>query len=219
MRIEIYSDTICPWCLIGKRRLERALKARPQPDLEIVWRAFQLNPNMPPEGLDRSRYLELKFGGAERARQVYEPVLAAGEAEGIAFDFDRMSRTPNTVASHRLVAHGQEAGRRRGSHRGGALPRPISARRGTSATSRCWPMSPPRSACRASRPRLAWPAPRGCWKSWRKTPGRVKSASRASRPSFSTASTCSPARTRRRSSSRCSRWPPGAREDDAGAAP
>lgn len=111
MRIEIYSDTICPWCLIGKRRLERALQERPQPGLELVWRAFQLNPNMPPEGLERERYLELKFGGAERARQVYEPIVAAGESEGIAFDFDKVSRTPNTAASHRLIRIAQEAGR------------------------------------------------------------------------------------------------------------
>ncbi len=70
MQIEIYSDTICPWCLIGKRRLERALEEQPQPDLKIVWRAFQLNPAMPAEGMDRQRYLELKFGGAERAATV-----------------------------------------------------------------------------------------------------------------------------------------------------
>lgn len=103
MRIDIYADTICPWCLIGKRRLERALAERPQPALEITWRAFQLNPNMPAEGMDRARYMELKFGGGERAKQVYEPVLAAGAAEGIDFAFDRMSRTPNTAQSHRLV--------------------------------------------------------------------------------------------------------------------
>lgn len=111
MRIEIYSDTICPWCLIGKRRLERALAARPQPAVELVWRAFQLNPNMPPEGLDRERYLELKFGGAERARQVYEPIVTAGASEGIPFDFEGIGRTPNTAASHRLIRMAQEAGR------------------------------------------------------------------------------------------------------------
>ena len=111
MRIEIYSDTICPWCLIGKRRLERALQARPQSELELIWRAFQLNPNMPPEGLDRDRYLELKFGGTERARQVYEPIAAAGESEGIPFDFENIGRTPNTAASHRLIRMAQEAGR------------------------------------------------------------------------------------------------------------
>jgi len=111
MRIDIYADTICPWCLIGKRRLERALAERPQPEVAITWRAFQLNPSMPPEGMERSRYMELKFGGADRARQVYEPVLAAGAAEGIAFAFDRMTRTPNTALSHRLVRYATTLGR------------------------------------------------------------------------------------------------------------
>lgn len=110
MRIEIYADTICPWCLIGKRRLERALAARPQADLTLQWRAFQLNPNMPPEGMARAEYMELKFGGAERAKQVYEPVLAAGSAEGLDFAFERMTRTPNTALSHRLVRHAGENG-------------------------------------------------------------------------------------------------------------
>lgn len=111
MRIDIYADTICPWCLIGKRRLERALAERPQRDVAITWRAFQLNPNMPQEGMERSHYMELKFGGADRARQVYEPVLAAGAAEGIAFAFDRMLRTPNTALSHRLVRYATAQGR------------------------------------------------------------------------------------------------------------
>jgi predicted DsbA family dithiol-disulfide isomerase len=105
MRIDIYADTICPWCLIGKRRLERALAERPQVDLAITWRAFQLNPNMPSEGMPRDRYMALKFGGADRAKQVYEPVLAAGAAEGIDFAFDRMVRTPNTALSHRLIRY------------------------------------------------------------------------------------------------------------------
>ncbi len=105
MRIDIYADTICPWCLIGKRRLERALAERPQADLAITWRAFQLNPNMPSEGMPRDRYMALKFGGADRAKQVYEPVLAAGAAEGIDFAFDRMVRTPNTALSHRLIRY------------------------------------------------------------------------------------------------------------------
>jgi len=111
MRIDIYSDTICPWCLIGKRRLERALATRPPPDLQITWKAFQLNPNMPAAGMDRRRYLELKFGGPERAQQAYEPVMAAGASEGIAFAFDRILRTPNTALSHRFVRMAQADGR------------------------------------------------------------------------------------------------------------
>ncbi|MDJ0609474.1 MAG: DsbA family oxidoreductase [Kiloniellales bacterium] len=103
MQLQIYSDTICPWCLIGKRRLERALAERPQPDLEVTWHAFQLNPEMPADGMDRRRYLELKFGGGEGARQVYGQVEQAGASEGIAFNFDAIRRTPNTLNSHRLI--------------------------------------------------------------------------------------------------------------------
>ncbi len=110
MDIDIFSDTICPWCFIGKRRLERALAERPQPDLTIHWRAFQLNPDMPAGGMDRSQYLELKFGGASNADAIYDQVRAAGETEGIDFAFERMKRTPNTIDSHRLIRHaGQKA--------------------------------------------------------------------------------------------------------------
>ncbi len=80
MEIDIFSDTICPWCFIGKRRLERALAERPQPNLTVHWRAFQLNPDMPAEGMDRQRYLEVKFGGEANAKSVYDNVRAAGES-------------------------------------------------------------------------------------------------------------------------------------------
>ncbi|MCH8001881.1 MAG: DsbA family oxidoreductase [Proteobacteria bacterium] len=109
MDIDIFSDTICPWCFIGKRRLERALAERPQPDLTIHWRAFQLNPDMPAGGMDRSQYLELKFGGASNAEAIYDQVRAAGETEGIDFAFERMKRTPNTIDSHRLIRHAANA--------------------------------------------------------------------------------------------------------------
>ena len=105
MEIDIFSDTICPWCFIGKRRLERALAERPQPNLTIHWRAFQLNPNMPAEGMDRRRYVEPKFGGPVNAQAVYDQVRAAGESEGIDFAFEAMTRTPNTIASHRLIRY------------------------------------------------------------------------------------------------------------------
>ena len=103
MHLDIFSDTICPWCFIGKRRLERALAERPQTGLTVRWRAFQLNPDMPAEGMARSDYMARKFGGAENARAVYAQVEAAGDSEGIAFAFDRMKRTPNTIDSHRLI--------------------------------------------------------------------------------------------------------------------
>ena len=110
MRIDIYSDTICPWCFIGKRRLERALADRPQDGLRISWKAFQLNPQMPREGIDRQRYLELKFGGPAGARQVYDQVRQVGVQEGIDFDFEAIRHTPNTLESHRLIRHAATAG-------------------------------------------------------------------------------------------------------------
>ncbi|WP_193180696.1 DsbA family oxidoreductase [Nisaea sediminum] len=102
-QIDIFSDVICPWCFIGKRRLERALKLRPVPDLTIQWRAFQLNPDMPVEGMSRQAYLENKFGGPERASQIYDNIRRMGDGEGIDFRFDLIQRTPNTVLAHRTI--------------------------------------------------------------------------------------------------------------------
>lgn len=103
MEIDIYSDPICPWCYIGKRRLERALAERAEHSPIIRWRAFQLNPDMPAAGLERERYLTLKFGGSDRASQLYDNIRRVGETEGINFDFDRIARTPNTLQAHRLI--------------------------------------------------------------------------------------------------------------------
>jgi len=103
MTIDIVSDVVCPWCYIGKRRLEAALAGRAGTP-QIRWHPFQLNPDIPPGGSDRRRYLEEKFGGAERAREIYARVEAAGREVGIPFDFQRIERQPNTVDAHRLVA-------------------------------------------------------------------------------------------------------------------
>ena len=111
MQIDIYSDTICPWCFIGKRRLERALAERPEAAPAVTWRAFQLNPEMPAPGMDRRTYLQLKFGGPENAKQVYDRVREAGRQEQIPFAFEAIARTPNTIASHRLVRQAQRIGR------------------------------------------------------------------------------------------------------------
>jgi len=101
--IDVISDVVCPWCYIGKRRLERALAARGGEAPRLVWRAFQLNPDMPREGMDRAHYLATKFGSAAQARRVYDEIAAAGDAEGIEFDFSRIARTPNTLDAHRLI--------------------------------------------------------------------------------------------------------------------
>jgi predicted DsbA family dithiol-disulfide isomerase len=103
MKIDIVADTVCPWCYIGKRRLERALAARPQPGLEIVWRPFFLNPDMPSDGVDRAEYIARKFGGRDRANRIYTTVAEAGASEDIGFRFDLIKRSPNTVNSHRLI--------------------------------------------------------------------------------------------------------------------
>lgn len=105
MHIDIYSDTICPWCYIGKRRLGRALAARPQEGLTLRWRAFQLNPDMPAGGMERQRYLELKFGGPANARTIYDRIRDAGQEEAISFAFEAIQRTPNTIDSHRLIRY------------------------------------------------------------------------------------------------------------------
>lgn len=108
--VDIISDTICPWCLIGKRRFERALAQRPDLEVQVGWRPFQLNPDMPAEGADRKAYLEAKFGGEERARQIYDRIRDAGAEEGVDFDFHRIPRTPNTLDSHRLIRWAGAAG-------------------------------------------------------------------------------------------------------------
>jgi len=111
MLLEIFADTVCPWCYIGKRRLMRALANRPQPGLVIRWRAFQLNPGMPMAGIDRAQYMTAKFGSLERAQRVFDSVARVGRNEGINFYFDHIQRTPNTLRSHRLLQAAAKIGR------------------------------------------------------------------------------------------------------------
>ncbi len=111
VRIQIFSDVVCPWCYIGRRRLERALEQAPDVIAEIIWSPFELNPTMPPAGMDRRTYLEGKFGGREGVRAIEERVAAAGAAEGIDFAFDRIGRTPNTFGAHRLLWLARHPGR------------------------------------------------------------------------------------------------------------
>jgi len=101
--VDIVSDTICPWCYIGKRRFERALALSGRNDVAISWRPFQLNPDMPPEGMTSDDYVRAKFGGGDRPRQIYQAIAESGREAGIEFQFSRIRRTPNTVLSHRLI--------------------------------------------------------------------------------------------------------------------
>jgi predicted DsbA family dithiol-disulfide isomerase len=110
--IEIASDVICPWCYIGKRRLEKALESlKGEVDARIEWLPFQLNPGMPVEGVARAEYRRAKFGSVEKGRSLDARVAQEGAGEGIAFAFDRMQRTPNTVAAHKLIDLAQKQGK------------------------------------------------------------------------------------------------------------
>jgi predicted DsbA family dithiol-disulfide isomerase len=105
LKVEVASDVVCPWCYIGKRRLEKALTAlKGEIQAEIRWLPFQLNPDMPKEGMPRAEYRKAKFGSLERSRALDARVIAEGKSEGIDFAFERIQRTPNTLAAHRLIA-------------------------------------------------------------------------------------------------------------------
>jgi len=103
VKLDIISDPICPWCYIGKTLLDQALDQRPDHPFQIEWHPFQLNPDMPAEGMDRRAYLEGKFGGKEGAARAYAPVLERAEAAGLSIDFAAIPRTPNTLDAHRLL--------------------------------------------------------------------------------------------------------------------
>jgi predicted DsbA family dithiol-disulfide isomerase len=111
MQIDIVSDVICPWCFIGKRRLEKALALRPEVEPAITWRPFQLNPTMPEEGMERRAYLAAKFGDDAHAERIYANVGEAGSSVGIPFAFDRIRRTPNTRDAHRLIRYAAQSDR------------------------------------------------------------------------------------------------------------
>jgi predicted DsbA family dithiol-disulfide isomerase len=103
VQLDVISDTICPWCFIGKRRLEKTLALKPDVKVDIRWRPYQLDATIPSGGVDRREYLEAKFGGPERAKEIYQRIRDAGAEEGIPFNFEGIARTPNTINSHRLI--------------------------------------------------------------------------------------------------------------------
>ncbi|OUS08592.1 polyketide biosynthesis protein [Rhodobacterales bacterium 52_120_T64] len=105
--LDIISDPICPWCYIGKAKLDRALEAAPDHPFEIQWRPFQLNPDMPAEGMDRREYLEWKFGGREGAIRIYGEIAKKAEETGLDIAFEKIKRTPNTLNAHRLIRWAQ----------------------------------------------------------------------------------------------------------------
>jgi predicted DsbA family dithiol-disulfide isomerase len=110
MRIDIFSDTICPWCYLGKRRFELALAARPQYEPCVIWRPFELNADMPWDGVERAGYLAAKVGDAARVAESEAALVRHGEAVGLQFRFDLIERLPNTRRSHLLIAHAARHG-------------------------------------------------------------------------------------------------------------
>ena len=111
--IDVYSDVVCPWCYIGKRKLEQALMRLGEHNVAVTpsWRAFQLNPDMPSDGMARKDYVESKFGGRARATEIYARVAAVGNEVGIPFEFEKIERQPNTVPAHRLIRFAGEHGK------------------------------------------------------------------------------------------------------------
>ena len=103
LTIDVVSDVVCPWCCLGKRRLARALADEAGDEIPIRWRPYQLDPTIPPGGLDRKAYMRNKFGDSGRLEEVHERLRALGAEEGIAFAFDKIERAPNTLDAHRLI--------------------------------------------------------------------------------------------------------------------
>ncbi len=111
LSIEVVHDLVCPWCFLGTRRLLRTLRRRPDLLVDLVWRPFLLNPDMPRAGMARPDYVLRKFGGEDRARRLYASITEIGRAEGVLFRFERMRRTPSSIDAHRLVRFAARYGR------------------------------------------------------------------------------------------------------------
>jgi predicted DsbA family dithiol-disulfide isomerase len=108
--VDVISDVICPWCFLGKRRLDKAVAMVPDVDVTVRWRPFFLDPSIPAAGLDRREYMLKKFG-EERLKTIHDPLKAAGEADGVPYNFDAIKRTPNTLNAHRVIRWAGATGR------------------------------------------------------------------------------------------------------------
>jgi len=111
VRIDVVSDVVCPWCFIGKRRLEKALALKPDIPVEVHWRPYFLNDWIPREGISREQYLTTKFGSPERYKGIAQRVVAAAASEGLTYAADKISRQPNTVDAHRLIRWAEGSGK------------------------------------------------------------------------------------------------------------
>jgi predicted DsbA family dithiol-disulfide isomerase len=110
MRVDIYSDTVCPWCYLGKRRFDLAVASRPLYEPVIIWRPFELNPDVPVEGVDRETFMAARMPDSARLEQAHAELERHGEGSGIHFRFDLIGRVPNTRRSHILIAHAARHG-------------------------------------------------------------------------------------------------------------
>lgn len=108
--VDVVADVICPWCFLGKRRLDKALALLPDIQVQVVNRPFFLDPSIPPEGLDRHKYMAAKFGEA-RLATIHKPLEEMGTKDGVPYHFDKIKRTPNSLDAHRLIRWAQQAGK------------------------------------------------------------------------------------------------------------
>jgi predicted DsbA family dithiol-disulfide isomerase len=111
VRIDVVSDVVCPWCFIGKHRLEKAMALRPDIPVEVHWRPYFLNDWIPREGISREQYLTTKFGSPERYKGIAQRVTAAAAEEGLTYASDKMKRQPNTLDCHRLIRWAKTEGK------------------------------------------------------------------------------------------------------------
>ncbi len=110
LTIDVVSDVICPWCFLGKRRLDKAIALVPEAEVQVRWRPFFLDPTIPADGISRHDYMTKKFG-AERLKTIHDPLIAAGREDGVPYEFGKITRTPNTLNAHRLIRWAADAGK------------------------------------------------------------------------------------------------------------
>ncbi len=110
LQFDVISDTVCPWCYVGKKRLDKALDEFGADKVDVMWRPYQLDPSVPPGGVERKAYMQRKFGRGDQAKAILANIVDAGKEEGIDFNFDGMAKYPNTMDSHRLIRWADSAG-------------------------------------------------------------------------------------------------------------
>lgn len=107
--IDVVSDVVCPWCFLGRKRLENALAMNPDIEASVNWRPFQLDPTIPRQGKDRNRYMQEKFGSSDKIFEIHQQLIELGKEEGIEFDFEAIKISPNTLDAHRLIRWASQA--------------------------------------------------------------------------------------------------------------